>query len=315
MYRWQWIPLLCLVAAFVSTLAVLILYRRRALHADRRQAISLDLLRAPGEPLRDPMQNAAWDAAEYAALGLFGMPLLFCVFPLKAVYDGLLPETETIAVYVGAAVLLQLWILARLARVLGRGRSLALGYEAERAVGQELDELRHLGYRIFHDVPADGLETHIDHIVIGPAGVFAVAARGRDADRPNDGARPWEVTYDGESLQFPGWKETLPLGQAMRQAEWLFEWIEEAIGEPVAVRPILVLPGWSVKRTAVSGIPVLAARRIQAYFQRMRPRPEMTETLIERIAEQIDRSCRVVALVPPAPAAAQQQPEESRTVH
>ena len=315
MYRWQWIPLLCLVAAFVSTLAVIVLHRRRALDADRRQALSLDLLRAPGESLRDPMQDAAWDAAEYAALGLFGIPLLFCLFPLKAVYDGARPEAETIAIYVGAAVLLQLWILARLARVLGRGRTLALGYEAERAVGQELDELRHLGYRIFHDVPADGLEAHIDHIVIGPAGVFAVAARGRDADRPagetRDGSPLWEVTYDGESLQFPGWKETLPLGQAMRQAEWLFEWIEEAIGEPVAVRPILVLPGWSVKRTAVSGIPVLAARRIQAYFQRMRPRPEMTETLIERIAEQIDRSCRVVALV--APAAAAPQPE--KTLH
>jgi hypothetical protein len=99
----------------------------------------------------------------------------------------------------------------------------------------------------------------------------------------------------------------------MRQAEWLFEWIEETNAEPVAVRPILVLPGWSVKRTAVSGIPVLAARRIQAYFQRMRPRPEMTETLVERIAEQIDRSCRVVAVVPPARAP---EPEkESSAVH
>jgi hypothetical protein len=301
MYRWQWFPLLCIVASFIATLAVLVVHRRRALVANRRHALARDLLRGPGESMRDPMQDAAWDAAEYAALGLFLVPLVFCVFPLKLVWEGELPGRETTAVYAGAAAFGLLCILARLARVLGRGRSLALGYEAERAVGQELDELRHLGYRVFHDVPAEGLEAHIDHIVVGPAGVFAVAARGRDADRPNGRDQAWEVTYDGESLQFPGWKETLPLGQAMRQAEWLFEWIEEVIREPVAVRPILVLPGWSVKRTAVSGIPVLAARRIQAYFQRMRPRPEMTETMIERIAEQIDRSCRVVALVgPPA---------------
>src|SRR5262245_2606422 len=160
--------------------------------------------------MRDSMQDAAWDAAEYAALGLFLVPLAFCLFPLKLVYDGQLPEAETIAAFVGVTALVQGWILMRLARVLGRGRSLALGYEAELAVGQELDELRHLGYRIFHDVPADGLDGHIDHIVVGPAGVFAVAARGRDADRPNGGnSKPWEVTYDGESLQFPGWKETL----------------------------------------------------------------------------------------------------------
>jgi len=311
MYRWQWIPLLCLVAAFVSTLAVLVFFRRKALDAGGRRALGRDLLRAPGESLRDPMQDAAWDAAEYAALGLFGIPLLFCLFPLKAVNAGALPDLETTALFIGAAVLLQVFILGRLASVLGRARTLALAYEAERTVGQELDELRHLGYRVFHDVPADGLEAHIDHIVIGPAGVFAIAARGRDAARPS-ADRPWEVTYDGESLQFPGWKETLPLGQAVRQAEWLFEWIEEAIGEPVAVRPILVLPGWSVKRTAVSGIPVLAARRIQAYFQRMRARPEMTEMMIERIAEQIDRSCRVVAVIAPTATVEQQHPQ---TVH
>lgn len=137
MYRWQWIPLVCFAAAFLSTLAVLTIGRNRALGTDRRRELLRDLLRGPGESLRDPMQAAAWDAAEYAALG-----------------------------------------------------------------------------------------------------------------------------------------------------------------EPVAVRPILVLPGWSVKRTAVSGIPVLAAWRIQAYFERMRPRPEMSDTLIERIAGQLEQRCRVVALVP-----------------
>ena len=43
---------------------------------------------------------------------------------------------------------------------------------------------------------------------------------------------------------------------------------------------------------------MLAARRIQAYFHHMPPRSEMTESMIERISEQIDRSCRVVAQVP-----------------
>lgn len=305
MYRWQWIPLVCFAAAFLSTLAVLTIGRNRALGTERRRELLRDLLRGPGESLRDPMQAAAWDAAEYAALGLFLMPLLFFLFPLQAVYAGGLPEGATLVAFLAAAALLQGWILWRLWRVLARARNLTLGYEAEVAVGQELDELRHLGYRVFHDVPADDSETHLDHVVVGPAGVFAVAARGRDAPRGlrgngGYGNGSWEVTYDGESLQFPGWRETLPLGQAMAQAEWLFEWLTEALGEPVAVRPILVLPGWSVKRTAVSGIPVLAAWRIQAYFERMRPRPEMSDTLIERIAGQLEQRCRVVALVPAA---------------
>src|SRR5262249_58976372 len=125
-------------------------------------------------------------------------------------------EPQTIARFVGIVILTEIWILARLARVLGRARSLALGYEAELAVGQELDELRHLGYRIFHDVPADGLDAHIDHIVVGPAGVFAVAARGRDADRPNGGGPPWGGTYDGQSPPVPGREATLPLRPALK---------------------------------------------------------------------------------------------------
>src|SRR5262249_16046178 len=146
MYRWQWIPLLCLLFTFISTMAVLVVYRRRMLDADRRQALLPDLLRGPGEPMRGQMPAAAGDAAGCAALGLFLVALSFCLFPLKRVWEGDLPELETIAAFVGIVILTEIWILARLARVLGRARSLALGYEAELAVGQELDELRHLGY-------------------------------------------------------------------------------------------------------------------------------------------------------------------------
>ncbi len=81
-------------------------------------------------------------------------------------------------------------------------------------------------------------------------------------------------------------------------------------GGPAGVPRILVLPGWSVKRTAVSGIPVLAARRIHAYFARMHALPEMTDSMVERISEQLDSYCRVGALVPPAPPPPQEQREE-----
>jgi hypothetical protein len=301
MYGWQWIPLACITAAFLATMAVLALWRRRGRRDDPRHPLQRDLLRNPGESQRDRIAAAAWDAAEYAALGLFLVPLAFCLYPLKAVFDGALPETETLGAFLAGAALIEFWILARLWRVLARSRRLALGYEAEVAAGQELDALRHLGYRVFHDVPAEGFESNIDHVLVGPAGVFAVQAMGRTTPRANGSDEPWEVTYDGERLVFPGWEETLPLGQAMAQADWLCGWLANAINEPVAVRPILVLPGWSVKRTAISGIPVLAARRIHAYFARMHALAEMTDTMIERISEQLDRHCRVVALVPPAP--------------
>jgi hypothetical protein len=328
MYLWQWILLACLVASFLATLAVLVLWRRRARRSgkrgDARHPLQRDLLRGPGESQRDLIAAEAWNAAEYAALCVFLPPLVFCVYPLMLVYDGDLPEQETLASFALAAALLLAWPLARLWRVLSRARRLALGYEAEVAAGQELDALRHLDYSVFHDVPAEGLDSNIDHVVVGPAGVFVVSAVGRMAPGGlgnNAGSgEPTEVTYDGERLQFPGWEETLPLGQVVAQADWLCGWLANALNEPVAVRAILVLPGWSVKRTAVSGIPVLAARRVNAYFSRMRPLPEMTDTMLERIAGQLDRLCRVIALVPAVeqpqePQQRQQSEEHAATVH
>jgi len=308
MYLWQWIPLACLVAAFLATLSVLVLWRRRGRRSgnrsDERHPLQRDLLRGPGESQRDLIAAEHWNAAEYAALCVFLPLLLFCVYPLKAVYAGDLPEEATLAAFLATAAVLLAWPLARLWRVLAQARSLALGYEAEVAAGQELDALRHLDYCVFHDVPAEGLDSNIDHVVVGPAGVFVVSAVGRMAPGAHESSEPTEVTYDGERLRFPGWEETLPLGQVVAQADWLCGWLANALNEPVGVRAILVLPGWSVKRTAVSGIPVLAARRVNAYFSRMRALPEMTDTMIDRIAGQLDRHCRVVAVVPPAAHAA-----------
>jgi hypothetical protein len=320
MYRWQWIPLICLVAAFLATLAVLVLWRRRTLRGAERHPV----LRDPGESQRDLIAAAAWNTAEYAALCVFLPPLLFCVYPLKSVYDGNLPELEMLAVFSLAAAGLLALPLARLWRSLSDGRRLALGYEATVAAKQELIALRHLDYYIFHDVPVEELGSHIDHVVVGPAGVFVVSVMGRMAPGSNSASgEPTEVTYDGERLQFPGWEETLPLGQVVTQADWLCGWLANALNEPIGVRAILVLPGWSVKRTAVSGIPVLAARRVSAYFSRMRPLPEMTDTMVERVSEQLDGLCRIVALVPPVeqpqpqePPPPPQQPEEqAATVH
>ena len=319
MYRWQLIPLACAAAGFVATLAVLVLWRRRSAMADPRQALQKDLLRGPGESQRDQISEAGWDAAEYAALAVFLPPLVFCAYPLHAVLEGGLPGWPTFAAFAAAALVLLAWVLARLWRVLSRARNLSLGYEAGVATGQELDSLRHLGYCVFHDVPVAAADSgatdkdgaKIPHVVVGPGGVFAVATVGRVGSRNGNG-EPTEVTYDGERLQFPGWEETLPLGQAVAQSEWLAGWLANALNEPVAVRAILVLPGWSVKRTAVSGIPVLAARRINAYFGRMRTLPEMNDTMIERIADQLDRHCRVIAVVAPEPPATSAQGDENR---
>jgi len=56
-----------------------------------------------------------------------------------------------------------------------RFHALHQGIEGERAVGQFLERLREDGYHVFHDLTGDGF--NIDHVLIGPAGIFTIETR------------------------------------------------------------------------------------------------------------------------------------------
>ena len=54
-----------------------------------------------------------------------------------------------------------------------RLKNLRLGLDGEVGVGQFLDEYcRERGYKVLHDLQGDGL--NVDHVLIGPGGVFAI---------------------------------------------------------------------------------------------------------------------------------------------
>lgn len=285
-----WFPLAAVAVAFFSTMTVLAFWRGRA-----AQASPHELGRSPGQALRDALSQAGLDAAEYAALSLFLLPLAAGGYAAWAGAAGAMPGREAMPNLAAAAALLQGWVLWRLWAVLRRSRRLRYGYEAELAAGQELNVLGGLGYHVFHDVPLGERATKVDHVLVGPAGVFAVqtearAKRGAHADL--------EVTYDGESLRFAHQRETAPLERAIARAGRVQDWLAAEVGEPLPVQPVVVLPGWRVRRTDVSGIPVLAASRIRHYFGRLRPQAGMSDALIERVARSLDERCRGT----PAPA-------------
>ena len=73
--------------------------------------------------------------------------------------------------------LFETYFIIKLLRLLNRRRKFRLGYEGELAVGQELNQLLREGYEVYHDFPAD--KFNIDHIIIGPAGVYAVETKAR----------------------------------------------------------------------------------------------------------------------------------------
>jgi hypothetical protein len=277
----------------LAMLGVVAVWRRREQRSGRRSPLPRSLLRAPGESLREQIDDVRWDLAMYLGIGMLPIPLGVALYMFTWLSKGAPPTVLENVLYALVVVAMQAGIAWKLWGALARLRPLRLGYDAEVAVGQELHDLAPLGYRVFHDLPVEDRQFNVDHVLVGPGGVFAVETKGRmkPHERTN-GSEPWEVVYDGSSLQFPGWTEKKPLKQAQAVADWLRDWLSEAVGERVAAQPVVVLPGWFVKRTSGDGIPVLAVRQFKGFLSRMRP--SLNDQLIQRISHQLEQRCRDV---------------------
>jgi hypothetical protein len=260
---------------------------------DRRNPLTKDLLRGPGESLREQIDEMTSELAGNFALSLTPLLWAYASYVSAVAYADKVPGAWVAWVLGGISIAAQAVLVSQIWRLLKARRSLTLGFEAELAVGQELNELARQGFHVFHDVPVK--RSNVDHIVVGSNGVFAIETKGRAKPRHSSAKPAHEVQYDGAILQFPGWRESDPLEQAKYQAKWVGEWLSSAVGEPVKAHPVLVLPGWFVKTTKPGGIPVLAAPNIVKYVPRMTQGPRLDEGLIKRVVFQLDQRCRNVA--------------------
>jgi hypothetical protein len=101
------------------------------------------------------------------------------------------------------------------------------------------------------------------------------------------------VQSDGVALAFPGWTEHEPNEQAQRNAKWLGKWLSSAVGEALFAHPILVLPGWFVKRTNTTGVLAFNQNEVAGFLDQKRE-PALTQQQIGRICHQLDQRCRTV---------------------
>jgi len=252
-----------LESAFLLVLAGAVLGVIHWKDRKKRLPFTQKILRPPGESLRvrlielDEKLNERFVQlflAAYSPLVMAGLVAL----------QGVRATTGVWTAVAAIALVASIWCAYRLWRVIMLRRRIRLGFEGERHVGEALNQLMLVGYRVFHDfLITDKPRSirNIDHIVIGPNGVFAVETKTPRKIRGEKGAT---VTVLDNALQYPWGVDQRDLRQAQEQAKWLSEWLSKMSSQPVNVGSILVLPGWFIDRRARPGVTVLSGSEVAA---------------------------------------------------
>lgn len=134
---------------------------------------------------------------------------------------------------------------------------------AQRRTRRQLTKLGRAGYRAMHASPIPDSEDQIDHLVVGPAGVFAIDSENWDkrlAVRTKSGKQLWHGPFSKKDrLQHAQW-------EAQRAADLL----SGAIGKPVIVRPAMAVYGpripWDV--ATIREVDVFSGPRLRKYLRR-----------------------------------------------
>jgi hypothetical protein len=283
------IPILIIFLFFAFAIGLVVITRK--LHRrGRRNPLTCDLLRNPGESLRGQIEDLTLDHVFYLLCFVFSPLLIGSQFLFQSHLDSSASTQKILPIHVIIVVGFTSYFAVQVVRTMRKRQSLRLGLECEMAVGQELNQLMLLGCRVYHDFPAE--DFNIDHIVIGPAGVYAVETKGRAKPDKGRGTEDARVVYDGKALRYPDWTETKPIAQAKRQAQWLANWLQSAVGQPVSVQPALALPGWFIERQGRDM--VVFNPKNSGFLATPRGARVLSDEMIQRVAHQVEQRCRTV---------------------
>jgi hypothetical protein len=149
------------------------------------------------------------------------------------------------------------------------------GAMGERRTARLLSQLERHGWAVLHDLAVPGSRANLDHLVIGPGGVFVIDSkqyRGRLHLDPT--GRLWHGRY--------------PLGPALQAVSFEADQAAQVLPDPgVVVRPIMAIHGARVPwgKVLMDGIPVVPARRLPSMLRAL---PTMLRP--QRVAELADEA-------------------------
>lgn len=276
------------LTSMLPSMLALVLFKYQT--RNKKSPISIELLRSPGESLKKDIDEISENLFE-RMIFLMVVPIVIYSFLVgQYVSTGKAPSLLMTGGAIFVVLLYCIWQGKKLYTLLIKRNHLRLGYGCEVATGQGLALLAKSGFNIFHDFPANQ-DFNIDHIAVGPQGVFAVETKGRSKAVKSEN-KNWFVNFDGDALSFPFGKDEESIDQARRQARWLSNWIEKATAEKIHVIPVVSIPGWFVtlprKRTDVK------VGNGKNFSFLANAKAILSEKQIQRISFQIEEKCRTV---------------------
>lgn len=288
-------PLILLIIFSVLASAYGRLLDKSAEDRKKRRPFSNEvrLMRRPGERLFKQIEEIKDEIAiRFFAIPYFGVaavivisflsPLLRMDFLNQIIFMTVVAIVYTVFLAIS---------FRRMAKLVDDRRRKYLGYFGECAVAEYLDSLKHDKYYVFHDVPCaeDGREFNIDHVVVGPTGLFAIETKTYSKLWPRDERRSEKIEFDGEQINFSWGAETKEIRQATRQAVWL----ASQFRRKYFAQPILAFPGWKVEEREIGNVWILYPAGLADAITKRSKRSLDTEA-IEDVRSYLAKVCRDV---------------------
>jgi hypothetical protein len=127
----------------------------------------------------------------------------------------------------------------------------------ERRTARLLGPLERQGWAVLHDLAVPGSRANVDHLVVGPGGVFVVDSKQyRGRLQLDSSGRLWHGRY--------------PLTPSLQSVSFEADRVAQVLPDPgVAVVPIVVVHGAQVPwgKVVVEGVPVVTARRLPSLLR------------------------------------------------
>jgi hypothetical protein len=132
------------------------------------------------------------------------------------------------------------------------------GAAGERRTARLLSPLDQQGWAVLHDLAIPGSQANIDHLVIGPGGVFVVDSKQYRGRLQLDGSgRLWHGRY--------------PLVPVLRAVDYEADQAARVLVDPDVVMPIVAVHGAQVPwgKVVTQGVPVVAAKRLPSMLRQL----------------------------------------------